>query len=67
MKTAEQLFIGFKEVNRGTLIIVLAILGVFLGLVYIITFPFIGLLSFILLSACCAKQRLVSLGHDAVQ
>ncbi len=59
MKAAEQLT-GFREVNRSTLIIVPAILGVLFGLVYIIAFPFIGLLGFISLSAYRAKQRLVN-------
>lgn len=58
METAGQLM-WFKEVNRSTLVIVPAILGVIFGLVYIIAFPFIGLLSFISLGAYRAKQRLV--------
>lgn len=66
MKTAEQLT-GFRGVNRSTLIIVPAILGVLFGLVYIIAFPFIGLLVFISLSAYRAKQRLVSYYYPSMR
>ncbi len=66
MKTAEQLT-GFREVNRSTPVIVSAIFGVLLGLVYIIAFPFIGLLCFISLSAYRAKQRLVSYYYPSMR
>ncbi len=43
------------------------ITGPLLGLGYIIAFPFVGLVSAILLLGYCVKQRIVAVGRRAVQ
>ena len=63
MKADRSLMAGFEDGHRNAPRPVLAIAGMFLGLVYIVVFPFIGLIIFILLGGYRAKQSLASMGR----
>ncbi len=60
MKTDKGLMVGFKIGHWEVPMPILAIAGTLLGLGYIIVFPFVGLISFILLGGYRAKQSLAT-------
>ena len=67
MQTDRSLMAESEDGHRNVPRPILAIAGMFLGLGYIIVFPFIGLISFILLGGYRAKQSLASMGRRATR
>ncbi len=67
MKTDKNLMVGLEVGHRAVPMPILSIAGPLLGLGYIIALPFIGLISFILLSGYRAKQSLATMGRWATQ
>lgn len=63
MQTDRSLMAELEDGHRNVPRPVPVIAGMFLGLVYIVVFPFIGLIIFILLGGYRTKQSLASIGR----